>query len=41
MLPKPERLPPAIRKLMWFIVLWAAGVGTVAVVAYGIRAMVL
>jgi hypothetical protein len=28
------------RKLIWFVTLWLAGVGTVAIVAYTIRAMV-
>lgn len=29
------------RKLLWFVLLWGAGVATVTLVAYGIRAMVL
>ena len=34
-----ERSLPA--KLGWFVALWCAGVLTVTVVAYGIRAMIL
>lgn len=30
-----------LRKLAWFLALWIAGVGTVAVVAYVIRLMIL
>ena len=29
------------RKLMWFVGLWCGGVLTVAIVAYGIRAMIM
>lgn len=29
------------RKLLWFVALWLGGVGTVAAVAYGIRAVLL
>ena len=29
------------RKLIWFVGLWAAGVATLAVIAYGIRLMIL
>ena len=35
------RLPEPLRKAAWFVLLWLAGVATVSVVAYGIRAMVL
>ena len=28
---------PAPRQVLWFVALWAAGVGTTALVAYGIR----
>jgi hypothetical protein len=34
----PEKKPaPLARRLLWFVALWLGGVGTVAVVAYGIR----
>ena len=36
-----DRLPPPLRKGVWFVLLWLMGVGTVATVAYGIRAMIL
>lgn len=29
------------KKLVWFVTLWVAGVATVAIVAYGIRLMIL
>ncbi len=34
--------PPAslARRLMWFVLLWAGGVGTVAAVAYAIRFLI-
>lgn len=35
------RLPEPVRQILWFVALWAAGVLTVTVVAYGIRAMIL
>ncbi len=28
---------PAARQLLWFVGLWAAGVGVTALVSYGIR----
>ncbi len=28
---------PLIEKLLWFVALWLFGVGTVAIVAYGLR----
>jgi hypothetical protein len=34
-------LPEPLRKGLWFVALWAAGVLTVSAVAYGIRAMIL
>jgi hypothetical protein len=34
-------LPAPVRKALWFVGLWALGVLTVSVVAYGIRAMIL
>jgi hypothetical protein len=30
-----------MRRLAWFVGLWVAGVATVAIVAYGIRLMIL
>jgi hypothetical protein len=32
---------PAPRQLLWFIGLWAAGVGTTALVAYAIRLLLI
>ena len=32
--PKP---PPLARRLLWFAALWLGGVGTVAIVSYGLR----
>lgn len=36
-MPPPERLMPNGRQLLWFVGLWAAGVGVTALVGYGIR----
>jgi cell division septal protein FtsQ len=36
-MPEKQRPRPLARRLMWFIVLWLAGVGTVAVVSWGLR----
>jgi hypothetical protein len=36
-----RRLPEPVRKGLWFVGLWSAGVLTVTLVAYGIRAMIL
>lgn len=36
-----QRLPDPVRKALWFVGLWLAGVFTVTLVAYGIRAMIL
>jgi type VI protein secretion system component VasF len=33
----PETSRPLWQRLLWFIALWAAGVGTVAMVGYGLR----
>ncbi|MBS0561363.1 MAG: DUF2474 family protein [Proteobacteria bacterium] len=33
------RLPETVRRLLWFAALYAAGVLTVGVVAYGLRAI--
>ncbi|MCQ8184853.1 DUF2474 domain-containing protein [Parvularcula maris] len=35
------RLPEPLRKWLWFVGLWAAGVLAVSTVAYGIRALIL
>jgi hypothetical protein len=32
---KPQ--PPLTQRLLWFVVLWLGGVGSVAIVAYGLR----
>ena len=32
-------MPLWTRRLLWFVALWAAGVGTVALVGLGIRAV--
>ncbi|KGE05071.1 DUF2474 family protein [Pseudohaliea rubra] len=34
-------LPPALRRVLWFLVLWAAGVLAVGTVAFGLRALLL
>ena len=34
-------LPPAVMKAAWFLGLWAGGVATVTVLAYGIRLLIL
>jgi hypothetical protein len=33
--------PPLGKKLLWFAALWVAGLATVAIVAYGLRALIL
>jgi hypothetical protein len=39
--PRRNREPPGTlgRRLAWFAVLWLAGLGTTAAVAYGLRAL--
>ncbi len=37
----PRRLPPLARKLLWFVGLYVAGVAVVAIVAYGLRALLI
>jgi hypothetical protein len=32
-----QKQPPLRQRLLWFAALWLAGVGTVAIVAYGLR----
>ena len=33
-------LPPAVRRMLWFVAFWLGGVGTLAVIAMLIRAMI-
>ena len=33
------RVSPSLRRYLWFAALYAAGVGTLAVVAFGLRAL--
>jgi hypothetical protein len=33
-------MPDALRRLLWFLGLWAAGVLTVGAAAYGLRALI-
>jgi hypothetical protein len=35
--PDEQKPPPLTQRLMWFAVLWLGGVGTVAIIAYGLR----
>ena len=40
--PEPGEPPPPLRsRLMWFAVLWLGGAGATAVVAYGLRMLLL
>ena len=32
-----QKPPPLAQRLLWFVALWLGGVGTVAIVAYGLR----
>jgi hypothetical protein len=32
-----QKPPPLTQRLLWFVVLWLGGVGSVAIVAYGLR----
>jgi hypothetical protein len=34
---RSEPLAPLGQRLLWFVALWCAGVGTVVLVAYGLR----
>jgi hypothetical protein len=36
-MPERQDPPPLAQRLMWFVLLWLGGVGTVALVAYGLR----
>jgi hypothetical protein len=35
--PQERKQAPLARRLLWFAALWLGGVGTVTIVAYGIR----
>ncbi|MDB5565178.1 MAG: hypothetical protein JWP84_1744 [Tardiphaga sp.] len=38
MSPAPQEKPrPLAQRLLWFVALWAGGVGTVAIIGYGLR----
>jgi hypothetical protein len=32
-----DRPPPLARRLLWFVLLWLGGVGSLALVAFGLR----
>jgi hypothetical protein len=32
-----QKSPPLAPRLMWFFLLWLGGVGTVAILSYGLR----
>lgn len=36
-MPAPPKPPPLAQRLAWFAALWLAGVGTVAIIAFGLR----
>ncbi|MEO0413090.1 MAG: DUF2474 domain-containing protein [Pseudomonadota bacterium] len=36
-----KREPTLSAKLLWFVLLWIGGVGTVSIVAYSLRAIIL
>jgi hypothetical protein len=36
-MPAEQKSPPLTQRLMWFVALWLGGVGSVAIVAYGLR----
>jgi len=36
-----QPLPPALRRLLWFVALWSAGVLAVGAVAFLLRALLL
>jgi hypothetical protein len=35
--PKPEPVPSLGRRLLWFVVLWVAGVAVLGAIAFAIR----
>ncbi|MGX9429027.1 MULTISPECIES: DUF2474 domain-containing protein [Bradyrhizobium] len=34
---RPEKPHPLAKRLMWFVALWLGGVGTVALISFGLR----
>jgi hypothetical protein len=36
-MPERQNPPPLAQRLMWFALLWLGGVGTMALLAYGLR----
>ena len=36
-MPPAQKTPPPAQRLLWFVVLWLGGVGTVAIISYGLR----
>ena len=36
-MPEQQDPRPLVQRLLWFALLWLGGVGTVAIVAYGLR----
>jgi hypothetical protein len=36
-MPAPPKTRPLAQRLLWFFVLWLGGVGTVALVSFGLR----
>jgi hypothetical protein len=36
-MPEKQKPPPLGQRLLWFLALWLGGVGTVAIVSYGLR----
>jgi len=36
-MPEKPKPPPLAQRLLWFVALWFGGVGSVAIVAYGLR----
>jgi hypothetical protein len=37
LIPTPPKTQPLAERLLWFIALWLGGVGTVALVSFGLR----
>ena len=36
-MPAPQKPQPLAQRLAWFVALWLGGVGTVAIIAFGLR----
>jgi hypothetical protein len=36
-MPSEQKSRPLAQRLMWFLILWLVGVGTVAILSYGLR----